>query len=66
MPPFPTAMILDRDPGAQAQLALPDLDVAVLAHLVLAAGPLIGRHLCVKSATCDPVSRMISYAVDGE
>lgn len=48
MPPLPAAIVLDRDPGAPAQLALGDLGLCVLADLVFAAGPVVGRYFCVR------------------
>ena len=42
MPPLPAAMVIDRNPDAEANLSLQELDVFILAGFDLAAGPVVG------------------------
>jgi hypothetical protein len=47
--PMPTAMVLESDPGAHADLALHDLLAFILAGCDFATGPVVGRDFCLQS-----------------
>lgn len=48
---LPAGVVLNLDPGGKADLALLQLDLVVLALLVLANGPVVGRDLCRRMLT---------------
>jgi hypothetical protein len=44
--PLPTTMLLNLDPGAEADLALHELQALLFTFSILASGAVVGRNFC--------------------